>query len=109
MQNSWGTSFFTNTPVDYSDGTFWAAYDAARRERGVLDNEDLQAEALRLLETCPGVLLRCRHRYYKELYILLKMQSKNLDHMVQNEDVYNKSCFVERFLTDYNWRLTLQQ
>ena len=29
VQNSWGTSFYTNTPVDYSDGTFWAAYDDA--------------------------------------------------------------------------------
>jgi len=29
VQNSWGTSFYTNTPANYSDGTFWASYDDA--------------------------------------------------------------------------------
>ena len=29
VQNSWGTSFYTNTPTNYSDGTFWASYNDA--------------------------------------------------------------------------------
>ena len=29
VQNSWGTSFYSNTPSNYSDGTFWASYNDA--------------------------------------------------------------------------------
>jgi len=29
VQNSWGTSFYTNTATNYSDGTFWASYNDA--------------------------------------------------------------------------------
>jgi ATP-dependent exoDNAse (exonuclease V) beta subunit len=41
----------------------WRAYDSAKRERGVLDNNDLQAEAVHLLESSPGALRRCRRRF----------------------------------------------
>jgi hypothetical protein len=29
VQNSWGTSFYTNKPPNYSNGTFWASYNDA--------------------------------------------------------------------------------
>lgn len=41
----------------------WNAYDAAKRRRGQLDNDDLQAEGVRLLEDAPGVRLRYSRRF----------------------------------------------
>jgi ATP-dependent helicase/nuclease subunit A len=41
----------------------WSAYDAAKREMGVLDTEDLQAECVRLLRTSPAVRRRYQRRF----------------------------------------------
>lgn len=41
----------------------WKAYDDAKRTRGVLDNDDLQAEGVHLLEQSPGVRARYRRRF----------------------------------------------
>lgn len=41
----------------------WRAYDDAKRRRGKLDNDDLQAEGVRLLEESPGVRARYRRRF----------------------------------------------
>lgn len=41
----------------------WTSYDAAKRRLGKLDTEDLQAEAVRLLEESPGVRARYRRRF----------------------------------------------
>lgn len=41
----------------------WAAYAEAKRTQGVLDHDDLQAEAVHLLETSPGVLRRYQRRF----------------------------------------------
>lgn len=41
----------------------WAAYDEAKAARGVLDNDDLQAEGVRLLETSSTVRDRYRRQF----------------------------------------------
>ncbi len=41
----------------------WAAYDEAKRERAVLDQTDLQAEAVHLLEVSPAVRRRYQRRF----------------------------------------------
>ncbi len=41
----------------------WRAYDAAKRERGALDTEDLQAECVRLLQTSAAVRRRYQRRF----------------------------------------------
>ncbi len=41
----------------------WAAYAQAKRSQGALDNDDLQSEAVYLLETEPGVLRRFQRRF----------------------------------------------
>lgn len=41
----------------------WAAYAEAKREQGMLDNDDLQSEAVQLLETSPGTRLRYQRRF----------------------------------------------
>jgi ATP-dependent helicase/nuclease subunit A len=41
----------------------WSAYQEVKWSQGVLDNDDLQSEAVQLLETCPGVLRRYRRRF----------------------------------------------
>jgi len=41
----------------------WEAYDGLKRAEGVLDNEDLQSEAVHLLRTSPGVLRRYQRRF----------------------------------------------
>lgn len=46
----------------------WEAYNTAKRREGVLDNEDLQSEAVHLLKTAPGVLRRY-HRKFRYLMV----------------------------------------
>ncbi|HEV2471320.1 MAG TPA: UvrD-helicase domain-containing protein, partial [Chthonomonadales bacterium] len=41
----------------------WSAYDEAKRRAGVLDNDDLQTEAVRLLRDAPGVRRRYRTKF----------------------------------------------
>ncbi len=41
----------------------WEKYDLARAERGMLDNDDLQAQGVRLLEESEGVRRRYRRRF----------------------------------------------
>ena len=41
----------------------WRAYETAKRRRGVLDSDDLQAQAVRLLEKSPNVRLRYQRRF----------------------------------------------
>jgi len=41
----------------------WAVYTDVKRVQGVLDHDDLQAEAVHLLETSPGVLRRYQRRF----------------------------------------------
>ncbi|HSV72283.1 MAG TPA: UvrD-helicase domain-containing protein [Chthonomonadales bacterium] len=41
----------------------WCAYDALKRRESVVDHDDLQREAVRLLETAPDVLRRYRHAF----------------------------------------------
>lgn len=41
----------------------WEAYDEAKASRGVLDNDDLQAEGVRLLESSPSVRDRYRRQF----------------------------------------------
>jgi ATP-dependent helicase/nuclease subunit A len=43
--------------------TVWQAYQEAKRTRGLLDSDDLQAEAVRLLEIAPSVRNRYRKRF----------------------------------------------
>ncbi len=45
----------------------WERYEAAKREHGALDSDDLQAEGVRLLETAPSV----RHRYQRHFRHLM--------------------------------------
>lgn len=42
----------------------WRAYETAKRRRGVLDSDDLQAQAVRLLEKSPNVRRRYQRRFH---------------------------------------------
>jgi ATP-dependent exoDNAse (exonuclease V) beta subunit len=41
----------------------WAAYTEMKREQGLLDNDDLQSQAVQLLETFPGTRQRYQRRF----------------------------------------------
>lgn len=46
----------------------WERYEAAKRERGALDSDDLQAEGVRLLETSPSVRRRYQ-RHFRHIMV----------------------------------------
>ncbi len=70
----------------------WEKYDAAKAERGALDNDDLQAEGVRLLEESEGVRRRYRRRF-RHLMVdefqdtnPLQMRLLELLHVTPNQD-----------------------
>ncbi len=42
----------------------WDVYNGSKRREGVLDNEDLQSEAVHLLKSSPGALRRYRRKFH---------------------------------------------
>ncbi len=81
----------------------WEAYDTAKATRGVLDNDDLQAEGVRLLETSRSVRERYR-RQFRHLMVdefqdtnALQMRLLELLHVPeQNPAMQNQDTDVSR-------------
>jgi ATP-dependent helicase/nuclease subunit A len=80
----------------------WEAYDAAKAERGALDNDDLQAEGVRLLEASPTVRDRYR-RQFRHLMVdefqdtnALQMRLLDLLHVPDDIRKNNRETDVSR-------------
>ena len=79
----------------------WEAYDAAKAARGALDNDDLQAEGVRLLESSPTVRDRYR-RLFRHLMVdefqdtnTLQMRLLELLHVPQSN---KETSVLQNFL-----------
>lgn len=80
----------------------WSAYNQEKRRQGVLDVEDLQAEALRLLESSPEVRLRYRERFrylmVDEFQDTNAVQMRIIETLHTPESELNAKCKHENFV-----------